>query len=1021
MRTLHSMLALLLLVLAVSPATGSAASLAQTAPAVEVSEAGSWQCWDPGSPLPCGGYLNDVDAASDRLAWAVGNDGMLLRWNGDSWAEMLSPVTYPLNTVDVLSETAAWAGGYGGILSWDGLAWTVAAATNWNVRALSMLSPSDGWAAGDQGHFLHWDGSTWASVASPTTSSIYGLDMITPSDGWAAGEDTLWPPGTIYPAVLHWDGTAWTKTTLSTEFGALWALDMLSSTDGWAVGDLGLIMRWDGQGWTRANSPTNLRLYAIAMRTPDDGWAVGGWSGWSGEFSVALHWDGNAWTEANIPQIGEVTGLTLMPGGQGWAVTLRGLLLHLNGNTWSVLDWPTGPYQLRDLELLSPDSGWAIGWWTEAGMPGSIYYWDGEAWSETLRLDGYEPSAIDMLSPTDGWIVGTPSLVLRWRGTSWAQVPVAVTEGNLADIAMLSATDGWIVGSQGDPGSPGSAVALHWDGSTWSPTAVPTFIEWGLDAVDVVSPTDAWAAGNGAQGTILHWDGASWAPVTSPVTETMISAIDMLAADNGWMAGSGGALLHWDGSRWTQVPSPTTEWIFDLHMITATDGWATGWNGPLLHWDGIAWQKVDSPADRHECCSAVQVLPDGTGWAVGSIVLRYDERLWVNNTADLPDAAIGDGICATAPGNGSCTLRAAIQETNARPGPDHIILPTGTHALSIPGRGEDQAATGDLDINGDLVLEGAGVDATVVDGSGLDRVLQVASAVWVELHSLTLRGGSVSPNSGGGVLTESTLELHGVRLAENSAGAGGGLAVLGSGHATINDATFERNQAAQGGALYVDGDGTLNLAQSTVMSNIATTGAGLYLSGRQAEVTNATISGNTAQGHGGGIAAISGTLTLSSATLADNEAAGDGGGLFQVTTVISAQNTLLAANSDAGGEAPECAGVLTSLGYNLIENIAGCTVTGDLSGVITGTSALLGALAHNGGPTLTQALLAASPAIDAGNPTGCRDAVGALLIRDQRGFPRPWGMRCDLGAYEYVVPGPYQALIPLVAQQAGTR
>ena len=47
----------------------------------------------------------------------------------------------------------------------------------------------------------------------------------------------------------------------------------------------------------------------------------------------------------------------------------------------------------------------------------------------------------------------------------------------------------------------------------------------------------------------------------------------------------------------------------------------------------------------------------------------------VNSRADAVDAAIGDGACATA--TGVCTLRAAIQETNALPGNDAISLPAG--------------------------------------------------------------------------------------------------------------------------------------------------------------------------------------------------------------------------------------------------------------------------------------------------------------------------------------------------------
>ena len=72
-----------------------------------------------------------------------------------------------------------------------------------------------------------------------------------------------------------------------------------------------------------------------------------------------------------------------------------------------------------------------------------------------------------------------------------------------------------------------------------------------------------------------------------------------------------------------------------------------------------------------------------------------------------------------------------------------------------------------------------------------------------------------------------------------------------------------------------------------------------------------------------------------------------------------------------------------------------------LDGNVVGQDPLLGPLQDNGGPTQTQALLADSPAIDAGDPSGCTDDLGAALTTDQRGFPRPVNGLCDMGAFEY--------------------
>jgi CSLREA domain-containing protein len=76
------------------------------------------------------------------------------------------------------------------------------------------------------------------------------------------------------------------------------------------------------------------------------------------------------------------------------------------------------------------------------------------------------------------------------------------------------------------------------------------------------------------------------------------------------------------------------------------------------------------------------------------------------------------GVC-----NANCSLREAILAANAAPGPDIISLPAGTHSLTITGAGEDNAASGDLDITEALTITGAGPDATVIEASGLaDRI-----------------------------------------------------------------------------------------------------------------------------------------------------------------------------------------------------------------------------------------------------------------------------------------------------------
>ena len=140
----------------------------------------------------------------------------------------------------------------------------------------------------------------------------------------------------------------------------------------------------------------------------------------------------------------------------------------------------------------------------------------------------------------------------------------------------------------------------------------------------------------------------------------------------------------------------------------------------------------------------------------------------------FPGAGLGDTYTvSTTTDGGSGSLRQAIIDANAHPGADTISLPAGTYTLVIQGRGEDAAATGDLDISGDLAIAGAGVDTTIIDASGIDRVLHVLSGT-VSLSGLTVRNGSVV-GSGGGILNAGNLTLTNVKVTQNLASSGGGV------------------------------------------------------------------------------------------------------------------------------------------------------------------------------------------------------------------------------------------------------
>ena len=105
------------------------------------------------------------------------------------------------------------------------------------------------------------------------------------------------------------------------------------------------------------------------------------------------------------------------------------------------------------------------------------------------------------------------------------------------------------------------------------------------------------------------------------------------------------------------------------------------------------------------------------------VFVGISQNFTVNTQADTPDANLSDGICADASGN--CSLRAAVMESNAIGGTHEILLPDGLYTLTIAGQGEDQSATGDLDLNADIILVGTSVMGTIINADSLDRAFHI--------------------------------------------------------------------------------------------------------------------------------------------------------------------------------------------------------------------------------------------------------------------------------------------------------
>jgi hypothetical protein len=316
--------------------------------------------------------------------------------------------------------------------------------------------------------------------------------------------------------------------------------------------------------------------------------------------------------------------------------------------------------------------------------------------------------------------------------------------------------------------------------------------------------------------------------------------------------------------------------------------------------------------------------------------------------------------------------------------------------------------SGQLAIDSSVTVDGPGAAPVTLSGEGASRVLQVAAGAEVSMNDLVIRDGVAEPQ-GGGILNYGALSLDRVTVTENTENSpgpanfafGGGGIYNGDG-ATLNltDSTVSNNSTVNqpGGGIYGFFNSTVNVRRSTVSGNVGGDVAGGLRSLGNSTIVNSTFSGNTSTAwHGGGIFHTDGQLTVTNSTFTGNIApAGTASGILVATFGAPASMTLTNSVVEGNGAAVACAiegggaATITSGGWNVIDD-GSCNPNGTTDQAHT--DALLEPLADNGGPTLTHALGAGSPAIDAAG-------VAAAPATDQRGVARPQGAGPDVGSFE---------------------
>ena len=267
-----------------------------------------------------------------------------------SWGAQVSGVTSSLRALWISSAASLWAVGDGGVIrKWDGLSWSAqTSGTTTHLRGIWGSSATSLWAVGDSGVIRRsTDGTTWSAQTSGTTNTLRGI--------WGSDANNVWVVGSGGTIRRSTDGTTWSAQTSGTT-NALYAVWGSDANNVWAVGDAGTILKWNGSTWSAQTSGSASHLRGVWGTSSTNLWAVG-------TGGVILKGNGSTWSAQSSGVTTDLTGVWSADANQVWISGTSGWLLRsLNGgSSWSTSRVTTNNPSFQALSGANADHVWVIG------------------------------------------------------------------------------------------------------------------------------------------------------------------------------------------------------------------------------------------------------------------------------------------------------------------------------------------------------------------------------------------------------------------------------------------------------------------------------------------------------------------------------------------------------------------------------------------------------------------------------------------------------------------------------------
>ncbi len=441
----------------------------------------------------------------------------------------------------------------------------------YHLNDIVFTSATNGWAVGDAGKLMHYNGQKWVVSEKYTNGGLRGLFFLDENHGWAVGGNRV---------ILKYTDGLWSVNNPESNLH-LYAVFFTSENNGWAVGEVR--MHYTGNQWITIDTIGYSGITDLFFTDENNGWAGG-----SQKF---YHYDttGWHWYSLGFSDYYSVNAIFFLDSAQGWIGGRYGddykYIKKYSGTNWSMSSSP--PIISNDLFFNTPSHGWSCGDIGYMQMTDStIWEYTGGHWIGSYISYGI-PNSLAVLDSTDLYVATEYGHILYHDSSGW-NLSNSLSEGK-TELSFPDTSHGWAVGE-------GKNI-LHFTHGNW--TIDTSFKTTRFEHIHFSDSVHGIASGRLADTSglyaIYQYSDGQWHFITDTI-HIAIKSVFCFSNGNAWLSGTsayGSNIIKLNNNILTYSSLTDYNKVISLSFTDQENGWAIGktsnFESSILHYQGGQW------------------------------------------------------------------------------------------------------------------------------------------------------------------------------------------------------------------------------------------------------------------------------------------------------------------------------------------------------------------------------------------------------------------------------------------------